>query len=633
MDYLDFELEIGPGSGREYPLAVVNAPAGEARETLRFPYDALALENRLLALQNALLRSGGGRRRFLSPEQQAVRDFGRDLFDALLTGEVRNRFDVSQERARQQDKGLRLKLRIRPPELAGLPWEFLFDPRRDEYLCLSRDTPVVRYLELPQPPQALAVTPPLRILGMVASPSDLEPLEVRREKGRLEAAIAGLQASGLMELTWLEGQTWRDLHRAMRGGPWHVFHFVGHGGFDRPTDEGFIALCDDDGESQRLTATELARLLCNHRPLRLAFLNSCEGARGGAQDVFSSTAAILIRRGLPAVLAMQYEITDRAAVELARAFYEVLADGFPVDAAVVEARIAVSLAVHNTVEWGTPALYMRAPDGVLFELQTCEVSQTSQVSKPPAPARQPFEPEMVLIPAGEFLMGSDPRKDQDAFNDEQPQHPLYLHDYYLAKTPVTNAQYLAFVQATDRSAPSHWEDGKIPRGKENHPVVNVTWRDAVAYCRWLSQVTGKPYRLPSEAEWEKAARGVDGRIYPWGNQWDASRCNTIEGGPGDATPVGAYPQGVSPHGLLDMAGNVWEWTSSLYRSYPYQADDGREDAESSDSRVLRGGSFSGNRWLARCAVRVHDGPSGWGGALGCAGGGGSFLSRLWPLKL
>jgi formylglycine-generating enzyme required for sulfatase activity len=128
-----------------------------------------------------------------------------------------------------------------------------------------------------------------------------------------------------------------------------------------------------------------------------------------------------------------------------------------------------------------------------------------------APARQPIEPEMVLIPAGKFLMGSDPSVDKNARDNEQPQHTLHLPDYYLAKTPVTNAQYAAFVQATYRRQPEGWEHGKPPSGKEDHPVVHVSWHDAVAYCRWLSEVTGRPYRLPSEAEWEKGARGTDGR--------------------------------------------------------------------------------------------------------------------------
>ena len=367
--YLDFEVEVGHGIGQEYPVSVIRSPAGKAQETMHFPYDELALENRLQSLQIALLHAGGAQRQMLTTEEQLVQEFGRDLFNALFTGEARSRFDVSCVEARQQGKGLRMKLRILPPEMARLPWEFLYDPRRAEYICLSRETPIIRYLDLPQPIQPLEVTPPLRILGMTVSPSDLPKLDVPREKQRVEMALRPLQASGAVQLTWLSGATWRDLHRAMRAGPWHIFHFIGHGGFDSQADEGFIALADEKGRGQRLLATELGRLLADHYSLRLVLLNSCEGARGSEHDIFSSAAAILVRRGLPAVLAMQYTITDRAAIEFSRAFYEAMVDNLPVDAAVAEARKAVSLAKTYTVEWGTPVLFMRAPKGVIFNIR------------------------------------------------------------------------------------------------------------------------------------------------------------------------------------------------------------------------------------------------------------------------
>ena len=114
-------------------------------------------------------------------------------------------------------------------------------------------------------------------------------------------------------------------------------------------------------------------------------------------------------------------------------------------------------------------------------------------------------------------MGSDPKVDKDATADEQPQHRLYLPEFYIGKYPVTNEQYAAFVKTGRQGAPEHWEKGEIPAGKGDHPVVNVSWQDAVAFCRWLSRESGKTIRLPTEAEWEKAARGSDGRIYPWGN--------------------------------------------------------------------------------------------------------------------
>jgi formylglycine-generating enzyme required for sulfatase activity len=249
-------------------------------------------------------------------------------------------------------------------------------------------------------------------------------------------------------------------------------------------------------------------------------------------------------------------------------------------------------------------------------------TDTPPPSAPPVVEdEQPIEPEMVLILAGAFTMGSDPGLDPEALDDEGPPHTLHLPDYYLAQTPVTNAQYAAFVQATGHPAPYHWGGGSPSRRKELHPVVNVSWHDALAYCNWLAQATGKPYRLPSEAEWEKAARGDDGRIYPWGGQWDPARCNSREGGPGativeekiyigDTTPVGAYPEGASPYGLLDMAGNVWEWTSSAYEVYPYDPGDGREDLQAGDEvrRVLRGGASGNLAWRVRCAFRASDLP-------------------------
>lgn len=221
-----------------------------------------------------------------------------------------------------------------------------------------------------------------------------------------------------------------------------------------------------------------------------------------------------------------------------------------------------------------------------------------------APARQPFEPEMVLIPAGEFLMGSDPRKDNHAQDDEQPQHIVYLPDYYIAKTPATNAQYHVFVQAAGHRLPRHWEDKEPPLGEWNYPVVHVSWHDAVAYCRWLSKVTRKSYRLPSEAEWEKAARGMDGRIYPWGD--DTPNIDLLENlvdATRDTTVVGSYSARASPYGVLDLAGNVRQWTRSIYMGYPYDPTGGREDPGTLSPRVIRGGSWLYIRWYGRCAYR------------------------------
>jgi formylglycine-generating enzyme required for sulfatase activity len=215
--------------------------------------------------------------------------------------------------------------------------------------------------------------------------------------------------------------------------------------------------------------------------------------------------------------------------------------------------------------------------------------------------------EFVKVPAGKFLMGSAD-KDKSAAGREKPQHTVDLpYEYYIGRFPVTNEQYAAYVKAKGIEHPvSGWER------KRDHPVVKVSWKDAMAYCQWLDELlkgklpSGLVLRLPTEAEWEKAARGEKGLIYPWGDRFDKTKCNTSEGGEGGTTPVGAYsPQGDSPYGCADMSGNVWEWTHSLFKPYPYQGNDGREDEKSGGNRVLRGGSFYSDEGLARCAFRYN----------------------------
>jgi formylglycine-generating enzyme required for sulfatase activity len=210
----------------------------------------------------------------------------------------------------------------------------------------------------------------------------------------------------------------------------------------------------------------------------------------------------------------------------------------------------------------------------------------------------PIRIESVRVPAGEFLMGSDPARDAHARGREQPQHSVYLPAYHIGKYPVTNAQYAAFAGAD-----------AVPPGRENHPVVGVSWSEAVAFCRWLRQESGQPFRLPSEAEWEKAARGTDGRTFPWGDAWDESRVSLEVRGLSDVTTtVGTYAPGAdSPYCASDVVGNGFEWCSRLYKKYPYRAQDGREDLSAPGRRVLRSGPYSHAWWdLYRCAVR-HSG--------------------------
>ncbi|HEX6817841.1 MAG TPA: SUMF1/EgtB/PvdO family nonheme iron enzyme [Ktedonobacterales bacterium] len=221
-------------------------------------------------------------------------------------------------------------------------------------------------------------------------------------------------------------------------------------------------------------------------------------------------------------------------------------------------------------------------------------------------------PPMCDVPAGEFLMGSDPARDKVANERELPQHRLNLSAFQIAKFPLTVAEYACFVRS-GHPEPKGIYDTSLTWQRQlevrlDHPVAVVSWHDVRAYAAWLSQLTQQHWRLPTEVEWEKAARGTDGRIYPWGDTFDASRCNTSEGGTRPTTPVGNYPSGASPYGAQDMAGNVYEWTSSLLVPYPYTPNDGREDANRVGSRVLRGGSWRVDYKLARSACRGFSPP-------------------------
>jgi len=220
--------------------------------------------------------------------------------------------------------------------------------------------------------------------------------------------------------------------------------------------------------------------------------------------------------------------------------------------------------------------------------------------------------DFVLIPAGEFLMGSNPQVDPDALENEQPQHRVHLDATWIGRNPVTNAQYAAFVQATKRSPPRHWANGIIPDGEGDHPVVNVSWDDAAAFCGWVSKITQREVRLPTETEWEKAARGADGRFYPWGNEApDATRCNFAQREQG-TTPVGKFsPHGDSPYGCADMAGNVWEWCADWYAAdaYSHAPAHHPQGPVSGKSRVLRGGSWYVEERYVRCAYRFRGRPA------------------------
>jgi formylglycine-generating enzyme required for sulfatase activity len=217
-------------------------------------------------------------------------------------------------------------------------------------------------------------------------------------------------------------------------------------------------------------------------------------------------------------------------------------------------------------------------------------------------------PPVCPVLSGVFMMGSDSARDMDARPNEMPQYPVQIGDFAIARYPVTVAEYACAVRSQALREPRTEPNWQKQLQHLNYPVVGQSWQEAQAYVHWLANLTGQGWRLPTEAEWEKAARGTDGRTYPWGDLFDRSKCNSSEGRRGTATPVGAYPGGSSPYLAQDMAGNVWEWVSTLKAPYPYDPTDGHEDEESLKpgalrARVLRGGSWGNDASEARTACR------------------------------
>jgi sulfatase modifying factor 1 len=228
-------------------------------------------------------------------------------------------------------------------------------------------------------------------------------------------------------------------------------------------------------------------------------------------------------------------------------------------------------------------------------------TNTPKPTNTPRPPRTPTsapsgKPNTVYVAGGEFTLGSDSHNE-----DETPQQTLYIDAFNIDVYPVTNAQYKEFVDDTGQKVPRNWQGGTYAEGKDDHPVTWVTWHDANAYAEWAGK------RLPTEAEWERAARGTDGRIYPWGDQFDGARCNYREAGIKATSPVGSYPEGASPDGVMDMAGNVWEWTADWYDAYRGSRYEFARFGE--EFKVLRGGSWFDGSDVVRCSARNSADPN------------------------
>jgi len=377
----DLAIKIGLKQGKQYPVDVLESPAGETTSStpLELPWSEDELEQVLLQLRQ------------FSTNALFLREFGDRLFASLFQGYVRARYDESLGRVAEQG-GLRLRLRIEDPQLAVLPWELLYDRERREFLGLSKQVQVIRYLPIGRPVAKLEVKPPLRLLVVMSSPKDTRPISIEREKTLILQALSSLVAKGMVQVEFLEHTNKKALREKVKA-DFHVLHFMGHGRFEGEV--GYLLLEDSDGWTDPLDGRMLAVFL-KGTSIRLVVLNACEGARGAPENVdeptyagFVGVAHALVEAGLPAVVAMQFKITEPSALCFAREFYKALAEFQEVDQCVANTREALlSECGWDYADWATPVLFLRARSGAVFQ---------SQPTKP-------LDEGRIIIKTGETLM-------------------------------------------------------------------------------------------------------------------------------------------------------------------------------------------------------------------------------------
>ncbi len=270
---------------------MLNSPAGQAEGYFQVPFDPRALQIFVLKVG----RPRRGVRHHGSDEMKMARDFGRKLFDAVFTGQVLACYLRGLDEAEKSHQGLRIRMRAtHAPALIDLPWEYLYDSTHKRFLSHSAQTPIVRLLDLPRRIEPLSVPTPLHVLVMITNPQDVVELDVEQEWAKLQKAVSGLQAQGLLRLTRVPGGTLSALQKQLRRDSYHVFHYIGHGVFDEQSQQGMLVMENDNGQHRKVGGDYLGTLLRDHPSLRLALLNACEGGRTSPSDPYAGVAQHLV---------------------------------------------------------------------------------------------------------------------------------------------------------------------------------------------------------------------------------------------------------------------------------------------------------------------------------------------------
>jgi hypothetical protein len=400
--YLDFDLLI-ERAGSRYRARVLSSPGGSASRSFELPFTRDQLQ--IFVLKAISLGTRRRVRRIESPDMKEIKAFGGQLFESVFDEEVLDCLRLSLHEAERDGAGLRIRLRLddtvdsgqtddgSAAALCDVPWEFLYDSSGPGFLCLSSGSPVVRYQDVQKPVERIVVEPPLRLLVVICAPKDAPELDVAHERAKVEESLADLVENGLVKIDWLEKGTLKGLQRQLRS-RYHAFHFIGHGGYDEDAGTGVLLFETSNGYRDPVSAEFLRTLFQGHRSLQLAVLNACEGSRTDPTDPFAGVAQSLVRGGVAAVIAMQFEISDDAAIILSSEFYSALAASYPVDAALSEARLAVYTRA-SAVEWAIPVLYLRSPSASIFDVAALPPRRDEEEEKKEEEKKRTAQPPRI----------------------------------------------------------------------------------------------------------------------------------------------------------------------------------------------------------------------------------------------
>jgi hypothetical protein len=542
LEYRELKIRISMDAAGGY-RTYAEGPTGTASGSFVAPYSSEELDDLLREISGQVGQAR--KRRVEAPDTARVKHFGGVLFDALFDDDLRDVYSASLRAVEDQGKGLRVTLSLKDaPELMLVPWEFLYD--EPSFLSISDTTPVVRYLDLKKSREPLQIVRPLRILGMVSSPVGVVELDVEREMENIDRALARLKSEGAVDITWLENATLDELQICLREGSYHVFHYIGHGEYDEEQEDGVLLLEDDRGRADPVSGEYLGATLANHRSLRLATLNSCEGGRTADDDPFAGVATSLVQRQIPAVIAMQFAITDRMAAVFSKWLYESLAAGLPVDQALSQARLAM-FTKRRGIEWGTPVLFMRVQDGRIFEVPEA----------PPPPLPPPAPPPLPPPPPPDWRVDDGPPLD-----DVEPVVAGTV-PWWRKRIAAVIAAAVVTLLAVSAAGFAVSREGKSPAPPPPPPPPpQATW-DTEAIPK-MSRTLGVTAGRPGEAFAVGVLTGKPAVQHYVSDRWSAE---TVAGGNGVMRTV-AFSGGVAIAGGLvhgdegDVDAGIWQRGSS-----------------------------------------------------------------------